>query len=177
MILIIKENLMQLRIDTKNIAYISMLVTIALICSYVESIIPINFGIPGIKIGLANIVSVVAIYIFPLFYAILIVILRVIISGFLFGSLYSILYSMAGGLLSILVMILLKRSSRFSVTGISIAGGVTHNIGQLIVAILVVNQMKISYYGPALIVAGVIMGMLIGIVSGPIIKRVETYVR
>lgn len=168
---------MQSHINNKKIAYISLLISLALICSYVESIIPFNVGIPGIKIGLANIVSVIAIYLFDPFVGVIVVIVRVLLAGFLFGNLYGIIYSMAGGVSSIVLMILLKKTERFSVLGVSIAGGVMHNLAQLVVAILVVNQIRMSFYGPVLIVSGVIMGAIISFLSGQIIKRVETYVR
>ena len=161
---------MQSHISNKKIAYISLLTTLALICSYVETIIPLNFGIPGIKIGLANIVSVVAIYLFESYIAIIIVIIRVLISGFLFGNMYGILYSMAGGIISIIIMIFIRKSDLFSIFGVSIAGGVTHNLAQLMVAVLVVNQIRLSFCGPVLIVSGTIMGGIIGILARSVIK-------
>lgn len=161
---------MQLRISNKKIAYISLLTALALICSYIETLIPINFGIPGIKIGLANIVSIVAIYLFEYYVGFIIVIIRVLIAGFLFGNMYGILYSMAGGIISIIVMVLLRKLNLFSILGVSIAGGVTHNLAQLLVAVLVVNQIRLSFYGPVLILSGVIMGGIIGVLGKSVIK-------
>lgn len=163
--------------NSKRIAYIAVLSTLALVFSYVESLIPFNAFVPGIKLGLANIVSVIALFLFGPVYAYIIVFIRTILAGFMFGNMFSIMYSVAGGLLSVFVMSFLKKTNKFSIIGISIAGGVFHNIGQLLVAIFAVNQLKLYYYGPVLIISGIIMGIIIGILSMMIVKRVETYVR
>jgi len=165
------------KIETKKIAYIAALTTLAMIFSYVESLIPVNFGIPGIKLGVANIVSVISLYTFGLIPSLVIVVLRVLLTGFLFGNAYSIIYSLAGGVLSLLAMYLIMKSDLFSMCGISICGGVVHNLGQLLVAMLTVNQIKLSYYGPILIISGVIMGVIVGLICRAVYKRVETYVR
>ena len=167
---------MQLRNSTK-VAYTAVLATLALIFSYIESLIPVNAYVPGIKLGLANVVSVVAIYLLSPVYAYMIVFIRTILSGFLFGNLFSIIYSLMGGILSVIVMSFLKKTDKFSIIGISVAGGVFHNIGQLIVAIFAVSQLKLYYYGPVLIISGIMMGIIVGVLSLIIIKRVETYVR
>lgn len=163
--------------DNKKIAYLSLMIALSLIFSYIETLIPLNFGIAGVKIGLANIISVIALYLFGFGYSLFIVIIRVILSGFLFGNLFSIIYSLTGGILSISIMYLLKKTDKFSITGVSIGGGVFHNAGQLLVAVLVINELKLYFYFPVLIIAGVIMGTIIGIISSIIISRVETYVR
>lgn len=168
---------MQSHIDNKKIAYISLLTTLALICSYIESLIPFNFGIPGVKLGLANIVSVISIYLFESYIGIIVVILRVCLAGFLFGNMYGIIYSLAGGVISILIMIFIKKLDKLSIFGVSMTGGVVHNLAQLLVAVMVVNQIKLSFYGPVLIISGLVMGWLIGFLCRSIIKRVETYVR
>lgn len=111
-----------------------MLVALAMIFSYVESLIPINLGVPGIKLGVANLVTVTGLYILAPMEVFVVVILRVLLVGFMFGNGMSILYSLAGGILSFLVMLLLKRIKGFSMIGVSIAGGVSHNIGQIAVA-------------------------------------------
>ena len=122
----------------------AMLVALAMIFSYVESLIPINLGVPGIKL-----------------------------IGFMFGNLFSILYSLAGGILSFLVMLLLKRIKGFSMIGISIAGGVSHNIGQIVVAMCVLENTKLIYYLPVLMIAGTVTGILIGVVSRKILPAVS----
>lgn len=147
---------------TKRVAYCAMLTALAMIFGYVEALIPFGFGIPGVKLGLANIVIVLALYILPAYQAFMIQLMRIVLISFLFGNLSMMLYSLAGGMLSLLVMYLLQRGNGFSIVGISIAGGVSHNIGQLTVAVLVVQNLKIAFYFPALIIAGLVTGCLIG---------------
>ncbi len=154
-----------------RVAYFGVFTALALIFSYVESLIPINFGIPGVKLGLANLITVIALYKMRLPEVYLISVVRVVLSGFIFGNLFSILYSLAGGLLSVTVMALLKRTNLFSVMGVSMAGGVAHNIGQLIVAAFVVETFSIVYYLPVLLIAGLLTGLLIGLISQEMLKR------
>ena len=155
-----------------RVAYFGVFTALALIFSYVETLIPINFGIPGVKLGLANLVIVIALYKMKLTEVYLLSVVRVLLSGFIFGNYFSIIYSLAGGLLSLTVMALLKKSKGFSVMGISVAGGVFHNVGQLIVAMLVVT-FSVGYYFPVLLVAGLITGLVIGIVSAEMLKRIK----
>ena len=154
-----------------KVAYFRVFTALALIFSYVETLIPINFGIPGVKLGLANLIIVIALYKMRLREVYLLSIVRVLLSGFIFGNYFSIIYSLAGGLLSLTVMAVFKRKDGFSIMGISIAGGVFHNVGQLIVAMLVVETFSVAYYVPVLLIAGMITGMLIGIVSNEMLKR------
>ena len=151
----------------------AMLVALAMIFSYVESLIPINLGVPGIKLGVANLVTVTGLYILAPMEVLLVVILRVLLVGFMFGNGMSILYSLAGGILSFLVMLLLKRIKGFSMIGVSIAGGVSHNIGQIAVAMCVLENTKLVYYLPVLMIAGTITGILIGVVSQKILPAVS----
>ena len=158
----------------KKTAYFGVYISLALILSYVESLIPISFGIPGIKLGLANLVVVIALYKAKKpSYALIVSVIRIILSGFMFGNMFAILYSIAGGLLSFVVMIILKKKESFSIMGVSIAGGVFHNIGQLFVAMIVVESYKIGFYFPVLLIAGLITGALIGIVAGEVLKRIK----
>lgn len=154
-------------------AYFGVFTALALIFSYVETLIPINFGIPGAKLGLANLVIVLVLYKTDWKEALLLSVTRIVLSGFLFGNLFGILYSLAGGLLSLVVMVLLKRNEGFSVIGVSMAGGVTHNIGQLLVAMLVVETYQVGYYLPVLMLAGLATGTLIGLVSMEVLKRIR----
>lgn len=154
-----------------RVAYFGMFTALALIFSYIETLIPISAGIPGVKLGLANLVIVIALYKIPVKEVYLLSVVRVLLSGVLFGNYFSILYSLAGGLLSLTVMALIKRREDFSVMGVSVAGGVFHNIGQLIVAMAVVETFSISYYIPVLLVAGVITGLVIGLISDHMLKR------
>ena len=152
-------------------AYFGEFTALALIFSYVETLIPVNLGIPGVKLGLANLIIVVALYKMRLSEAYLLSVVRVLLAGFIFGNYFSIIYSLAGGLLSLTVMALLKKWGGFSLQGISIAGGVFHNIGQLIVAAVVVETFSVTYYFPVLLVAGLLTGLVIGIVAEMMLKR------
>ena len=154
-------------------AYFGVFTALALILSYVELLIPINFGIPGAKLGLANLVIVVVLYRNGWKEAFLLSVVRIVLAGFMFTNLFSILYSLAGGILSLGVMSLLKWKNIFSVTGVSIAGGVSHNVGQLLVAMAVVETYQVGWYLPALLIAGVLTGLLIGILSAGMLKRIR----
>ncbi len=158
-----------------RVAYFGVFTALALIFSYVESLIPINFGIPGIKLGIANLITILALFKMSVKDTYLISITRVILSGFMFGNLFAILYSLAGGLLSLTMMLLFKNSGKFSLYGISMAGGVFHNVGQLIMAMLVVESVTIAGYLPMLLVAGLITGLVIGIVSNEMLKRLSRF--
>ena len=151
-----------------RVAYFGVFTALALIFSYIETLVPISFGIPGVKLGLANLIIVIALYKIPLREVYVLSIVRVLLSGVLFGK-----YSLAGGLLSLTVMALLKKAGGFSVIGISIAGGVCHNIGQLVVAMIVVETFAMSYYMPVLLVAGLITGFLIGVVADQVLRRIS----
>ena len=154
-----------------RVAYFGVFTALALIFSYVETLIPFNFGIPGMKLGLANLIIVIALYKMRLSDAFLLSVVRVLLSGFIFGNYFSIIYSLAGGLLSLAVMAFFKKEESFSVMGISMAGGVMHNVGQIIVAMLVVETFSVVYYLPVLLIAGLLTGLFIGFVSAEMLKR------
>ena len=156
-----------------RVAYFGVFTALALMFSYIETMIPIQFGVPGIKLGFANIMIVMMLYKSSAKEALLLSIVRIMLSGFLFGNLSSILYSIAGGVLSLGIMTLLKKQGGFSVIGVSVAGGVSHNVGQLIVAMLVVETYQVGYYFPVLLVAGVLTGLGIGVVSQEVLKRIR----
>ena len=156
-------------------AYFGVFTALALIFSYLESLIPIRFGIPGIKLGLANLLTVILLYKRNAREALLLSVVRVILSGFLFGNLFSIVYSLAGGILSLFVMAVLKGTGRFSVMGVSVAGGVFHNMGQLLVAMAAVETYRVGYYFPVLLIAGVVTGLLIGTVAEQVLKRLGNF--
>lgn len=159
------------KLDTKNIAVMGLCLCLALILSYVETLIPFSIGIPGIKLGLANAAIVFVLYYIGDWQGAVINILRVLLSGLIFGNMYSIIYSMSGAILSTAVMILIKRLTSLSPISVSAAGGVTHNIGQLIAAAITVENIRILYYVPVLVVAGIIFGLLVGAVVYQILKR------
>lgn len=155
----------------RTCALLGMLLALALLCSYVETLIPINFGIPGIKLGLANLVVLLALYRFGPREALLVSVARILLAGFLFGSLAGILYSLAGGLLSFFVMLFLKKCLKMSLLSVSVAGGISHNLGQVLIAAWVVENLNLLYYMSILFFAGLVTGALIGIVAGEVLKR------
>ena len=157
---------------TKNVALFGMMVALAFTFSYLESLIPFNFGIPGVKLGLANLVVVVALYTMKPAEAFSIAVIRIFLAGLTFGNAYSIAYSLCGGILSFVVMLLMKKT-KLSIVGVSMMGGISHNIGQIIVAAIVMETERIAYYLPVLLVAGLATGLLLGIVSKLIVSRVE----
>ena len=155
----------------KKTAFCGLMLALALIASYVESLIPVPIPVPGIKLGVANSVVLILLYYTNAKTAWGISVGRVVLSGFLFGSLSSILYSLSGAILSLLVMTLIKKRDCFTMTGVSVAGGVSHNMGQLIMAFLVLESGVLWYYLPVLLVSGCVTGGLIGILGKEIFKR------
>lgn len=163
--------------ETRKIARMGLLVALSMILSYVESLIPAFVAVPGVKVGLANIVVIFALYTLGPIEALIVSLLRVILSSFLFGSVLSLLYSLSGALLSLGGMILMKKLKIFSTTVISVTGGVLHNVGQILVACLVLETDVLLYYLPVLILSGVITGAVIGIIASLVIKRLENNIR
>ena len=172
-----KERKMPHYLNAKTAAMLGMFTAAAMICSYIEAMIPINFGIPGIKLGLANLVVLIVLYTMGTKDALIVSVLRIILTGFLFGNLFGILYSLAGGLLSFLVMWLLKCTGKLRIISISVAGGICHNIGQILVAAVVVENYKIMYYIPVLLIAGLLTGFLIGILAQETVLRLQGYIK
>ncbi|MGL5440545.1 MAG: Gx transporter family protein [Filifactoraceae bacterium] len=158
---------------SKNIAKYGILISLAMIFSYIERLIPFDFGLPGVKLGLANVVVVIALYTLGINGAMAISIVRVILSGFLFGTLASILFSLSGAVFSIIAMIVGKKINKLSIVGVSILGGVFHNMGQLIIAIWVIGSIKIALYGPVLIMTGLGTGLLIGLIATMVTKKLK----
>lgn len=157
-----------------KVAVFGVFTSLALILSYVELLIPINFGIPGMKLGLANLLVVILLYKGCPRDALLLSVIRILLSGLIFGNMFSIFYSLGGGLLSLAVMVFLKKTGQFTVAGISIGGGASHNVGQLLVAMFVVQTYQVGYYLPVLLIAGVITGDVIGILSAEVLKRTQS---
>ncbi|WP_456081508.1 Gx transporter family protein [Mediterraneibacter sp.] len=157
-----------------KVAVFGVFTSLALILSYVELLIPINFGIPGMKLGLANLLVVILLYKCGSRDALLLSVIRILLSGLIFGNMFSIFYSLGGGLLSLAVMIFLKRTGQFTVTGVSLGGGASHNVGQLLIAMFVVQTYQVGYYLPVLLIAGVITGAVIGILSAEVLKRTQS---
>ncbi len=156
-----------------RVAVLGVFITAAMLCSYIESCIPISFGVPGMKLGLANLAVVILLYKSNSKDAYLVSTIRVILVGILFGNLASIWFGLVGCSLSLGVMSILKRTEAFSVYGVSVAGAVAHNIGQMLVALYVVASFPIGYYIPVLLVAGVGTGFVIGYISQEVLKRIQ----
>lgn len=150
---------------TKRLALSAILAALAMIFSYVEALIPLPVPIPGVKLGLANLAVIIAIYRLGFRYAFAVNCVRIAAVGLLFTGLFGAVYSLAGGLLSLIVMYALYRTGLFSIVGVSMAGGVFHNLGQLMVACLVMSNLKLMSYFAVLLFSGLISGILIGIVA------------
>lgn len=158
-------------------AYMGVLLSLALLLSYVESLIPLDFVVPGIKLGLANLAVVTVLYWYGWREAIVLNVMRVLLSGFLFGNLFMIMYSLAGAFCSFLMMCFVRKTGKFSVIGVSISGGIFHNVGQIGVAVCVTETAGAAFYLPALTAAGAVTGMLIGLVAGEVLKHTEGHIR
>ena len=156
---------------TKKLALSAILAALAMILSYVEAMVPMPVPIPGIKLGLANLVILLAIYRLGFKYALAINCIRIFVTGLLFTGAFGILYSLAGGLLSLLVMYLLYRTGIFSMVGVSMAGGVAHNLGQLLTACLIMSNIRLMSYFAVLLLAGMGSGNLMGIVAWLVCQR------
>ena len=155
---------------TRRLTTLALLTAGAMILSYVESMLP-SLGIPGVKMGLANIAVIFALYRLGWKEAMGISLVRVFMVSMLFGSMGALLYSLAGAALSLGVMALLKHTDRFSETGVSVAGGVAHNIGQILVAAAVLESTALVWYLPFLLIAGTAAGAVIGIIGTEVLKR------
>lgn len=157
----------------KNVAVLGLCVALAMIMSYIESLFPLNFAVPGIKMGLANIVIIFLLYRVGFGAACVVSLIRVFLVSLLFGNVMMMAYSLAGAALSLVLMLMLKKSGKFSVIGVSIAGGVAHNAGQIIMAIILLGARQIAYYLPVLVITGTVTGVLIGIAASVVIKRIK----
>ena len=163
--------------ETRKISRMALLTALAMILSFVESQIPSFVAIPGVKVGLANIVVVFALYMLGAKEAFMISIIRVVLSSLLFGSVLSMSYSLAGAILSLLGMVLLKKSNWFGPLAVSVTGGVLHNCGQIAVASLVLETDVLLYYLPVLMIAGILTGCVIGIAAALVLKRLGAAVK
>lgn len=157
-----------------KLAYLGLFSAVAIIFGYVESLIPFFMGIPGIKLGLANLAVLFLLQKYSAKEAALVSVVRILVIGFMFGNLFSILYSMAGAFLSLTVMTLMIKKTDFSLVGVSVGGGIAHNVGQLIIAMLTVSSLNLIYYAPALLISGVITGIVIGKSTEEVAKRIPS---
>lgn len=162
---------------TKKIAYIGLLIALAFVFSYIEFLLPIHIGIPGVKLGLANLAIIVCLYTIGEKEAFLLSVIRILLVGFTFANTAMMMYSLAGGILSFLVMWLAKKTDKLSMTGVSVLGGVFHNVGQILLAMWVLETESLLYYLPVLMVSGIAAGVVIGILGALITKRLKKLIR
>lgn len=160
----------------RRVALYGMLIALAFIFSYVESMFPMPVPVPGVKVGLANLVNVVGLYTVGVAGTAAVSLVRIVLVGFTFSNVFSMIYSLAGGILSLLVMVLARKCGAFSKIGVSILGGIFHNIGQLTVAAFVTKTAGVFTYFPILLVAGVVTGAVIGLLGGMIVERIAPVV-
>ena len=161
----------------KRVAYYGVFTTLAIIASYIERLVAVPIAVPGIKLGLANVVVIITLYAAGIRPALAVNILRIVLVGFMFGSVTGIIYSLSGGFLSFVLMLGAKRINLFGVVGVSVVGGVFHNLGQISMAVLVVENPRLFYYAPVLIVFGVITGVIIGFTAGYTLRHMEVIKR
>jgi heptaprenyl diphosphate synthase len=162
-------------LDTKTLATLSSLIAVAMILSFVESRIPLPFGVPGIKLGLANVATVFTLYTLGWPYAICVTVVRVILSSILFGNVEAFIFSIFGAALALASMILMKKLNVFSSVGVSVIGGVFHNLGQIIAAFIVLKTNLTLYFIP-LLISGTVTGVLIGLLAGNLVERIKKYI-
>ena len=158
---------------TKKLASLALTISFAMVLSYLESRVPAFVAIPGIKVGLANIAVIFALYKFGIKEALTISLVRVFLISLLFGSPVSLIYSLSGATLSLCCMILLKTLTPLTEVGVSVVGGIMHNVGQIIAASILLSTNVIVYYLPFLILSGTIAGIAVGVVSALLVKRVN----
>ena len=159
--------------EAKKIARYGLLVALALVLSYAESLVPLSVAVPGVKLGLPNLVVIFALYRIGAKEAAVLSVLRVVLVSAMFGNAYSLWYSLAGAVLSLAVMSALKQTKLFGCTGVSVAGGVCHNLGQIAVAMLVLRSAGVAYYLPVLVFSGTLAGVAIGAVGAVMVKRIR----
>lgn len=159
--------------NTKKISLIGLCVALALVLSYIESLIPPLVAVPGIKVGLPNVIIVFALYKLGAKEATLISVLRLLLVALLFGNALTFFYSFAGAVLSLILMIILQKVDMFSTVGVSVAGGVAHNAGQITVACLIMETSQIALLLPILILSGVIAGVAVGLAGHLLINRIK----
>ncbi len=155
----------------KQITEYGLLLALAMVLSYVETLVPLSFAVPGVKLGLANIVVLFALYRLGISQAFIISLLRVLLVSFMFGNAFALAYSLAGAILSFVVLLLLFKIGRFSRIGVGIGCGVFHTVGQILCAMVLLETRQIVYYLPVFLISGTLAGIAIGVISGILIKR------
>jgi heptaprenyl diphosphate synthase len=162
-------------VKAKKVAFLGLAIALAMILSFVESQIPALVAMPGIKVGLPNLVMVFLLYRVGWKETVTVSIIRIFLTSLLFGNMQTLTFSIAGAVLSLVGMIGLKKTGWFSCITVSIVGGLLHNIGQIIAACLWTQTAQIAFYLPVLLVSGTVAGTVIGLASGIIVKRSEKW--
>lgn len=161
----------------KKTVVLGFLLAISMILSYIESVLPLSIGIPGIKLGLPNLAVVILLYLYGAREALAVNLIRILLTGFLFGNLFAVFYASAGALCSFGIMLIMKKTGLFSTAGVSVGGGVFHNIGQLIVAMFIVETYAPVFYLPFLLIAGAVTGFIIGLVSMRVMPYIDNRIK
>lgn len=164
-----------MKLDTKKMTTLALLISVAMILSYIESLVPVFVAVPGVKLGLSNIATVFALYTLGIPAAIAVSVVRVCLSALLFGNIPSLIFSIAGAALALAAMIPLSRVNLFSTVGVSVTGAVCHNIGQVAAAVIVMETLGVAYYLIPLLLSGTLAGIVIGVISGILIERIKKY--
>lgn len=157
----------------KKVAFLGLAVGLAMILSFVESQIPALVAIPGIKVGLPNLVMVFLLYKIGWKETVIVSVIRVFLVSLLFGNLQTMVFSIFGAVLSLGGMILLKKLGLFSCISVSVIGGILHNVGQILAACIYTSTAEIAYYLPILLISGTVAGVVIGLISGLLVKRID----
>ena len=155
-----------------KITVLALLAALAMVLSYLESLLP-GVGIPGVKLGLANIAVMIALYRLGFWESAAVSLVRVVTVSVLFGSIPALIYSLAGAVLSLSVMAAMKKSGAFNAPGVSVAGGAAHNMGQILAAMAILNTRSVIWYLPVLLLSGTVSGVLIGLTAALLIHRLE----
>lgn len=164
-----------MKLDTKKMTTLALLISVAMILSYIESLVPVFVSVPGVKLGLSNIATVFALYTLGIPAAVAVSVVRVCLSALLFGNIPSLIFSIAGAALALAAMIPLSRVNLFSTVGVSVTGAVCHNIGQVVAAVIVMETLGVAYYLIPLLLSGTLAGIVIGVISGILIERIKKY--
>lgn len=161
--------------SVKRMVFLATMASSAIILHFIENMFPLPIALPGIKLGISNTVSLIALYIYGPVSAFIILIIRILMSAFLYSGLSGVIFSLAGGILSISVTILIWRfrEKGFGIVGASTAAGVFHNIGQILAAYAVLRTDSVFYYLPVLILSGIITGIVTGILAGILVPRLN----
>ncbi len=158
-----------------KLSFLGFFTAVAVICGYIESLIPLFAGVPGIKLGLANLSVLLILKRDSLRDAFLVSLARILIIGFFFGSLFSMIYSLAGAVCSLLLMFLCLKSGRFSLPAVSVIGGITHNMAQLLIAVWLVETPALLTYFPVLLISGILTGLAIGFLTLEVDRRLPKF--